>query len=221
MTDKSKFINAIPKIICIAVMLLMTVMCFITGSSRQLRNRQTVPVFTGSGFDYSDQKYDMAFYVFIILSIISGIILLILILSEKKRSLFKKITGAALTLIFGIFLLFLDVFSDTSQEDSFYENYYPQFYICSDDTGAIRLLFAEGTFLFDGMTKVYCLDEEDHAYYLGKFSTDDGAVQGGRYDISYSDDTVSFQYDYGTVDDKGNRVCKTASFRLPKAILEK
>lgn len=220
MTEKSKFIKVIPKIICIAVMLLMTVMCFITGRSRQLHNRQTVPVFTGIGFDYSDQKYDTAFTVFVLLSIISGIILLILILSEKKRSLFKKITGTVLTIISGIFLLFLDAFSDTLQEDSFYKNYYPEFYICSDDTGAIRLLFAEGAFLLDGMTKVYCLDEENHAYYLGQFSTDDGAVQGGRYDISYSDDTVSFQYDYGTVDNKGNKVCKTASFRLPEAVLQ-
>ncbi len=187
----------------------------ILGVQESIRLSETIPRFNGN-----DLKYDTGIFSTIssgILCIYAALWLVSAIryaLSHKYK-LVKKLIIIPCVLILGtITLLISTLLYMAPSSDSFADNYYPEYYVVYDRDKTVKLLFAEGMYYFDAVTKVYYLDDDNSAYIIGQFSAD-GILQGGKYDITRQDDTISFSYDYGTRDEHHNPVYHSVTFVLP------
>ena len=92
----------------------------------------------------------------------------------------------------------------TACNDSFFDNYCPEFYTFEHDDK--RIVMAEGAYFFDGCTAVYQVFDDNTAWEIGSFHTDDGAVNGGKYDLEWSESGISITYDTGTSAHTANTV---------------
>lgn len=134
-----------------------------------------------------------------------------------------KLSGKLLRVALFVILFALHIFASlcisalfaTSGHESWVSNYCPEYYIVSDRDNTVKLLFEEGSYLFDGRTNVYCLDNDMRAYEIGSFSTDDVAVMNGNYDVIRTGNKISFEYNCGTFDKNGDPVMRTAEMELP------
>lgn len=77
------------------------------------------------------------------------------------------------------------------------------------------LLYCLQMFSFDAKTKVYFLDSNDNAHFIGQFSAEE-MLQGGEYDVLYRNNAVSFSYNYGIYDENHNPVYHNVTFNLPE-----
>lgn len=180
-------------------LIFLTLFLFLTAvymrALENIRYYSAVPVFTGEGLDRGEENFGGLINKFILAAFLLYLCIIISVILEKKYSLSGKILRTLLRIadlfIFAVLLAFF------VPSDSFEEHYYPEYYVCRTEDKQIRLLFAEGAFMFDGRTKVYRLDDDSSAYYIGSFTTDDGITNGGKYDIKREGNSISFEYDFG------------------------
>lgn len=205
--------------ILIAAALIFGIAAPLIGIAEAMYASTVTPIFTGSGFDFQTGGYKLAAEIVTVLNIV---LLLAaeasVILSDSTAP--KRIFRIMGTMVFAIVqlsasLLLYSIFSIT-KEEAWALSYSPEYYVVPDNSGTVDLLFEEGSFLLNGHTNVYLLDEENHAYIIGSFTTDDGAVQNGDYDVTLEGSEVAFDYDFGTTDSEGNKIIKTARMELPE-----
>lgn len=205
--------------ILIVASLLLGIAAPLIGIAEARYASTVTPIFTGSGFDYQTKGFTIAAEIVTVLNIVHLLAAeASVILSDSTAP--KRIFRSIGTMVFAIVqlsasLLLYSIFSLTKME-SWAAYYYPEYYVVPDSSHTVDLLFEEGSFLLNGHTNVYLLDEENHAYIIGSFTTDDGATQNGEYDITLEGSEVSFDYDFGTTDSEGNKIIKTARMELPE-----
>lgn len=170
--------------------------------------------FTGSSILFVDLRPDAPYYIMTALTaascLLSVIALVILIAAlVNKEKLVYVISRAAI-------VVFLDMISITvfavgmsgyyySCHDSFFEDFYPEFY-CYEHDGH-RIVIAEGAYLFCGRTRIYEVFDDSTAWQIGEFDTDDGYVNCGRYDMRWTDECVEISYHDGISDISRNVSC--------------
>ena len=185
------------------------------GVSEFKRLTDAVPVFDGSGLVYGGGNYDTAGIVILCGYALLWLMALLFYILSKNHSLIKKLFIIPSVIFSGGLCLLTAAFLMTAPSaDSFSDNYDPEYYVVYDRDKTVRLLFAEGMYFFDAVTEVYFLDDDDRAYCMGSFSAD-GVLQGGCYDVIRQGNTISFSYDYGTLDENKEPVFRQVTFELP------
>ena len=130
------------------------------------------------------------------ISIISSLIVLI----GRRKS--KVLVGGKILL--NILLLFVTIITSgllfLSYEDSSLlasdAEYSPKYYDFSNENR--KIVICETSYLLGGWGSVYQIYDDNTAWCIGKFYTDDGYRNNGKYQINWTDDGITVIYDDGS-----------------------
>lgn len=100
----------------------------------------------------------------------------------------------ALVCLFTIFLCF--ALGGNLDDDPFSIEYSPVFYEFSHNEH--KIVICEESFLLGGWGTVYQVYEDNSAYPIGSFSTDDGYRNNGKYELEWDKSGVAVTYDFGS-----------------------
>ncbi len=155
----------------------------------------------------------VCFIIIFILSIISFVLTVYIKSKDKNFKIIFKIIISIMMFVFsfGIFGFgYIIVIGDNIL-------YQPEYYEFSD--GNHNIVICEETFFVGGYGTVYQVNDDNSAYMIKEFITDDGYRNNGDYEFEWSDDCVDIYYlngveDNKIIDNRGNIKYKlTANFK--------
>lgn len=177
---------------------------------------ESAPHFNGSELKYQTGIFDIVSEIILFFYAALWLASAVLYALSSQNKTVKKIIVVPCILLLGTVTLFIAALLYIGPTyDSFEYNYCPKYYVVYDRDKTVKLLFAEGMYSFDAKTKVYFLDNNDNAHYIGQFSAEE-MLQGGEYDVLYQGNAVSFSYNYGIYDENHNPVYHNVTFNLPE-----
>ena len=177
---------------------------------------ESTPHFNGSELEYKTGIYDIVSEIILFFYAALWLASAVLYALSSQNKTIKKIIAVPCILLLGTVTLFIAALLYIGPTyNSFEYNYSPKYYVVYDRDKTVKLLFAEGMYSFDAKTKVYFLDSNDNAHFIGQFSAEE-MLQGGKYDVLYRDNAVSFSYNYGIYDENHNPVYHNVTFNLPE-----
>lgn len=133
--------------------------------------------------------------VYMVVTIVIFIFLCVIAFKCRKNgeAALGKLFLNFIMIILTLFVCF--VTCDNFNDSPFGSEYNPVFYEFTDNKH--KIVICEETFLLGGWGTVYQVYEDNTAYPIGSFSTDDGYRNNGNYELEWSDNGINVIYNYG------------------------
>lgn len=133
-----------------------------------------------------------ALFIKVIL-IVSAVLIIVYIrkkLKYKEKIAFEIVSVLASSVICLIITVFSNILVIGIWSDN---DYYPVCYEFTD--GVHTIVIEERSFLLSGGGTIYEIQDNNEAYILGSFTTDDGGRNNGHYDINWYNSCAEISYD--------------------------